>query len=52
MIRDNRPNHEKEEPRYAPGLERDELDLEATPKEVKRGDYTKTTKLFLDRLDD
>lgn len=42
---------EKPGPKFAPGLEGDEVDLEATPEEVRRGEYTPTTKAYLDRLD-
>lgn len=38
-----------QEPSIAMGLEMDELDEKATPAEVRQGDSTPVTKLYLDR---
>lgn len=37
------------EPWIAPGIEMDELDLEATEEEIKEKEYTDVTQLYVDR---
>jgi hypothetical protein len=40
--------HAREEPSIAPGIGTDELELDATPEEIERGDYTQVSRLALD----
>lgn len=42
----------KEAPTIAPSMEMDELEAEASPKEIKDGESTSVTKLVIDRFDD
>lgn len=37
-------------PTFAPGLE-DKLEEEATPEEIRRGDFTRVTRLSFDEVD-
>lgn len=41
---------EQAEPTVAPGMEMDELEVDATSQEVEQGDYTSVTKLVIDRV--
>jgi hypothetical protein len=45
----NQPKNQDQEPTIAPGLEMDELDENASEEEIKEGDFTPVTKLYLDR---
>ncbi|GAB7389286.1 hypothetical protein BSNK01_31240 [Bacillaceae bacterium] len=40
------------EPTIAPGMEMDALDAPAPPEEVAKGDFTRVTRLYIDRIDD
>ncbi|MBO8162363.1 MAG: hypothetical protein H0Z34_01445 [Brevibacillus sp.] len=39
---------DQREATIAPGMEMDELEEEATPEEIRKGDYTPVTKLIRD----
>ncbi|MDQ0340485.1 hypothetical protein J2S00_003300 [Caldalkalibacillus uzonensis] len=43
---------QEEGPTIAPSMEMDELEEEASPEDIKRGNYTRVTKLDVDRLRD
>jgi hypothetical protein len=46
-VRQGTPDHE---PTIAPSMEMDELDEEATEEEIKKGDSTRVTKLYIGRF--
>jgi hypothetical protein len=48
---DRKRKNQDQEPSVAPSMEMDELEVEASPKEVKKGDSTSVTKLVIDRFD-
>jgi hypothetical protein len=41
----------KQTPTIAPSMEMDELEVDASPKEIKDGESTTVTKLVIDRFD-
>ncbi|TCS81062.1 hypothetical protein [Tepidibacillus fermentans] len=43
-----RTNNNKK-PTIAPSIEMDDLEKDATPEEIEKGDYTPVTKLVIDR---
>ncbi|WP_169729206.1 hypothetical protein [Fictibacillus gelatini] len=44
-------NEEKNEPKYAPGMDdQEELNRDATKEEIKKGDYTEVTTLSYDEV--
>ncbi|CAJ1001899.1 hypothetical protein QO009_000762 [Brevibacillus aydinogluensis] len=48
---ERKPNpDQKHEPTIAPGMEMDELEEKATEEEIKNGDSTSVTTLYLDRI--
>lgn len=44
-------NISKQGPTIAPSMEMDELEVDASPKEIKEGKSTSVTKLVIDRFD-
>ncbi|UFJ43446.1 hypothetical protein LOK74_05990 [Brevibacillus humidisoli] len=46
--RNRRTAPKQKEPTIAPGMEMDELDLDASSEEIRKGDYTPVTKLYRD----
>lgn len=41
----------EQSPTIAPSMEMDELEVEASPREIKKGESTSVTKLVIDRFD-
>ncbi len=46
--RDTTHHHE---PTIAPGMDLDDLEVDATEEEIRNNDYTSVTKLFIDRVE-
>ena len=52
-MKPNQPNNRQQrqdEPTIAPGMEMDELEVDATEEEKQHGDSTPVTKLVIDRI--